>query len=99
MLRRCVVGLFIVSCATAVVVAGRGDSSVAQTKDVAKNEQPPVDIPLENGNGRQCLKAVNPLPISQVVLFNSGVGYFHRTGKSKAMPASICSSKPATSTT
>ncbi len=37
-------------------------------------------MPGENGNGKQSLKPVNPLPISQVVLFNSGVGYFHRTG-------------------
>jgi hypothetical protein len=31
----------------------------------------------DNGNGK---KAVEPLPIRQVVLFNSGVGYFQREG-------------------
>jgi hypothetical protein len=31
----------------------------------------------ENGNGK---KAIDPLPIRQVVLFNSGVGYFQREG-------------------
>src|SRR5262245_43719921 len=31
----------------------------------------------ENCNGK---KAIDPLPIRQVVLFNSGVGYFQREG-------------------
>ena len=67
MLRRCVMGLFVVSFAVAVVVAGRGDSTIAQT-NLAKNAQPNADLPPENG--KQSLKPVNPLPIGQVVLFN-----------------------------
>jgi hypothetical protein len=79
MLRRCLIGLVVTAFAVAIVVAGRGDSSTAQT-NLVKNVQPNTDLPPENGNGK-ALKPVNPLPISQVVLFNSGVGYFHRTGE------------------
>lgn len=78
MLRRITVGLLVVSFAVAVVVASRGDSTTAQTKNVALAKQPD-EVPVDQGNGQR-LKPVNPLPISQVVLFNSGVGYFHRTG-------------------
>lgn len=81
MLRKFIIGLGVVSCATAAIIAGRGDSSVAQN-NLAKNAaQPGTELPAENGNGKQALKQANPLPISQVVLFNSGVGYFHRTGQ------------------
>ena len=37
-------------------------------------------LPAGNGNGKH-LKQTNPLPVTQVVLFNSGVGYFQRLGR------------------
>lgn len=82
MLRKCVIGLGIASAATAISIAAFGDSTRAQN---GKNEvktalQPGSEQPQDNGNGKS-LKQVNPLPITQVVLFNSGVGYFHRTGQ------------------
>lgn len=77
MLRRCVLGLLIVSLGTAVLLAGRTDSSVAQQKTPVADSTSDTDVPATN---QLPLKPVNPLPISQVVLFNSGVGYFHRTG-------------------
>ena len=46
------------------------------------------------------LKPAVGLPISQVILFNSGVGHFTRSqAKSKAMPASISRFPSRTSTT
>ncbi|MCE9530159.1 MAG: hypothetical protein K8T89_03335 [Planctomycetes bacterium] len=83
MLRKCSIGLFVASCAVAMIVAVRGELTTAQTTNgVAKAiEQPPAaELPVDQGNGKSALKPVNPLPISQVVLFNSGVGYFHRSG-------------------
>lgn len=82
MLRKYIVGLGIASAATAIGFAAFGDSTKAQNKvDVAKAiQQPGIDPPPDNGNGKT-LKQVNPLPITQVVLFNSGVGYFQRTGQ------------------
>ena len=40
---------------------------------------PGYSLPAEPGNGKG-LKPASPLPIARVVLFNSGVGYFQRTG-------------------
>jgi len=83
MLRRFTIGLLVVSFAGAVVIAGRGDSTSAQpsvAKANAINAQPGLEVPYGPDPTRQIVKPANPLPIRQVVLFNSGVGYFHRTG-------------------
>jgi hypothetical protein len=82
MLRKCVIGLGIASAATAIGIAAFGDSTKAQNKtEITKAvAQPGIELPQDNGNGKS-LKQVNPLPISQVVLFNSGVGYFQRNGQ------------------
>src|SRR5689334_8701227 len=75
MLRTCVLGLFVVSVAVAGFATWRTASSA----------QPPKAIPLRSDeapppvNGK-ALKPANPLPMTQVVLFNSGVGYFQREG-------------------
>jgi hypothetical protein len=81
MLRKCVIGLGIASAATAIGFAAFGDSTKAQNKNelTRTTNQPGIDPPPDNGNGK-ALKQVNPLPITQVVLFNSGVGYFQRSG-------------------
>ncbi len=79
MLRKCVLGLFVAAVGVAIVVAGRGDSTSAQPNLVKGNGQPASDLIPEPG--RPALKPANVLPISQVVLFNSGVGYFHRNGQ------------------
>src|SRR5438309_2584066 len=82
MLRKCVIGLGLASAATAIGFAAFGDSTKAQNRtDLTKAvAQPGIEQPQDNGNGR-ALKQANPLPISQVVLFNSGVGYFQRSGE------------------
>ena len=81
MLRRFTFGLMVVSFAVAVVVAGRGDNSAAQNAVLKNNANAqPGGPPVDTDPVRQLVKPANPLPIKQVVLFNSGVGYFHRTG-------------------
>jgi len=76
MFKKLAAGLFLASLATAGVLAWRGDSLRADAKPQdARNGQDEVPV---NGNN---LKAAQKLPITQVVLFNSGVGYFHRSGE------------------
>jgi hypothetical protein len=81
MLRRCLIGLFVAAFAVVAVVAGRGDSGTAQPNTTVAKAQNPSELPPEAGNGKAALKQANPLPITKVVLFNSGVGYFHRSGQ------------------
>jgi hypothetical protein len=78
MLRKCVLGLFIASCGAAAVIAWRGESTAQPPRNVPDQPNDPL-VPM-NGNGK-ALKPSNPLPIAQVVLFNSGVGYFQRSGE------------------
>jgi hypothetical protein len=73
MLKKLAAGLFLASLATAGVVAWRGGFANAENKP-----QPPDETPVQAQSGP--LKATQKLPITQVVLFNSGVGYFHRSG-------------------
>src|SRR5262245_16687638 len=71
MLKKLAAGLFIAALATTGVIAWRGNFTRAEAK-------PGQDEVPVTGNG---LKAAQKLPITQVVLFNSGVGYFHRSGE------------------
>jgi len=75
MLRTGVIGLLVVSLGVAVAVTQRDASSNPQ--DMAVPEPKAEQVP-DRG---KALQTVNPLPISQVVLFNSGVGYFQRSGQ------------------
>jgi hypothetical protein len=69
---------------TLIAVALVGAVSVAalvawRTQPSAAGPQPPAEAPAPvNGNARQ---AATPLPIAQVILFSSGVGYFQREGE------------------
>ncbi len=82
MLRKCLIGLGLASAVTAIGFAAFGESTKAQNKieQTKAINQPGIDQPPDNGNGKT-LRQANPLPITQVVLFNSGVGYFHRSGE------------------
>lgn len=76
MLKKLAAGLFVASVAVAGVVVWRGGLLRAQPKVniIAQEEEAPV---VQNGGQ---LKSAHKLPITQVVLFNSGVGYFSRSG-------------------
>jgi hypothetical protein len=78
MLRKFTIGLFAVSLVLSVIIAIRNEMSAGQLSE-SKGPQPAVEPPAGNGDSK-ALKPANALPISQVVLFNSGVGYFHRSG-------------------
>ena len=43
--------------------------------------RPTVAQPADPANGKQAKAPAAPLPIAQVILFNSGVGYFQRQGE------------------
>lgn len=75
MLKKITAGLFLAALATAGIVAYRGSSIGAGPK--VDRAQPDVEEPLQNGQ----LKQAQKLPVTQVVLFNSGVGYFSRSGE------------------
>src|SRR5262245_51477677 len=75
MLKNLAAGLARASLATCAVVAWRGGFAQAEIKPDA-GRQPPDEIPAN----QVALKPAQKLPITQVVLFNSGVGYFHRSG-------------------
>jgi hypothetical protein len=77
MLKKLAAGLFLASLATAGIVAWRGDTLRADNKGPVV--QPPGDE-VPNGNAAN-IKPAQKLPITQVVLFNSGVGYFNRSGE------------------
>jgi hypothetical protein len=74
MLKKLAAGLAVASIATCAVVTWRGFAH----GDNPTRQTPPEDIPLVN---QANLKPAQKLPITQVVLFNSGVGYFHRSGE------------------
>ncbi len=78
MLRKSALGLFVVASIVAVTLAWRDDAKTAP-QTVAKTDVQD-SLPAGNGNGKH-LKQTNPLPVTQVVLFNSGVGYFQRSGE------------------
>src|SRR5262245_14933066 len=72
MIKKMAAGLFLASLAVAGALAWRGNVTRAEPRpDVRQDE-----VPVPNG-----LKAAQKLPVTQVVLFNSGVGYFHRSGE------------------
>ena len=77
MLKKLVGGLFLAALATCGVVAWRGGLANADNKPTA-DRQPPDEIPVGN---QANLRPAHKLPVTQVVLFNSGVGYFHRSGE------------------
>lgn len=74
MLRKLAAGLALASLATCAVVAWRGGFANAENKPDAVRQ--PDEIPAN----QVALKPTQKLPVTQVVLFNSGVGYFHRSG-------------------
>ena len=76
MLKKLAVGLFLTALATAGVFAQRGKGPPLAPA-VAAVQPLGEDLPVVNGQ----LKAAQKLPITQVVLFNSGVGYFSRSGE------------------
>src|SRR5438093_4788300 len=77
MFKKLAAGLFLASLVTAGVLAWRGDRLHADAKP-QDPRQGQDEIPI---NGNANLKLAQKLPITQVVLFNSGVGYFHRSGE------------------
>jgi hypothetical protein len=72
MLKKLTAGLFVAALVVAGVLAWRGDLTRAAPRADARQDE----VPVTNG-----LKAAQKLPVTQVVLFNSGVGYFHRSGE------------------
>jgi hypothetical protein len=74
MLKKLAAGLFLASVAAAGILAWHGNPTRAEVKPDGRQDEAPV--PAANG-----LKAAQKLPVTQVVLFNSGVGYFHRSGE------------------
>lgn len=78
MFKKIAFGLFLSSLATAGVIALRGDRTHAQGINRVAAGGGADDVPLQNNLN---LKAAQKLPITQVVLFNSGVGYFNRSGE------------------
>ncbi|HKA08038.1 MAG TPA: DUF4139 domain-containing protein [Gemmataceae bacterium] len=77
MFKKLTAGLFLASLATAGVLTWRGDRLHADAKP-QDPRQGQDEVPI---NGNANLKQAQKLPITQVVLFNSGVGYFHRSGE------------------
>jgi len=73
MLKKLSIVLFLAALATTIVHVRRGDQLRAQAGPDARQSQ--EEIPAAT------LKPAQKLPITQVVLFNSGVGYFHRSGE------------------
>ena len=77
MFKKVAAGLFLSALVTAGVVVLRTDRTHAQPpKKNAINVAD--DLPVANNAP---IKPVQKLPITQVVLFNSGVGYFSRSGE------------------
>ncbi len=76
MLKKAALFLFVVATIAAGIVAWRGRivrAEVGPEPRLVRQDDP------QAVNGGQ-LKPAQKLPITQVVLFNSGVGYFHRSG-------------------
>src|SRR4051794_10880225 len=78
MLKKIAAGLLLASLATAGIVAWRGTSVKAEAGPEPRTV--PDEVPIQAQNPAN-LKPAQKLPITQVVLFNSGVGYFHRSGE------------------
>ncbi len=78
MLRKIALGLFAASAAVATVIAVAADTRSPKADDPPAKSDPIVQN-NGNGNGKN-LKPTTNIPIKQVVLFNSGVGYFQRSG-------------------
>jgi hypothetical protein len=67
--------------AALIVAAALGALSVWWAQPSAASPQPPAgDVPPAPGNGH-ARQPATPLPITQVILFSSGVGYFQREGE------------------
>jgi hypothetical protein len=77
MLRKLVVALSIMAVAVCAFVVTRSDTVAQQKKNQVSQPEPiPMPLPLSN----RPLKPASHLPVTHVVLFNSGVGYFQRSG-------------------
>jgi hypothetical protein len=76
MLKRIALGLFVAAIGLTGISALRGRSVRADTPPDPRLLQHEVPVVKDNGQ----LKQAQKLPITQVVLFTSGVGYFHRSG-------------------
>jgi hypothetical protein len=76
MLKKITLGMFMASLATAGIIAWNNKSGWADNKRVDA-----LAKPIDEGNGQVALKPSQKIPLTQVVLFNSGVGYFHRSGE------------------
>ena len=78
MLRNLVIilGLAALAVSATISFSDYGKNAEAKLPDLAREQAQPAAGQNPNPN----LKPANPLPISKVVLFNSGVGYFHRSG-------------------
>src|SRR5690242_1733961 len=79
MFKKIALGLAGAALATCGIVAWRGGFVRAEAGPEPRLVQD--EVPVVNGNGNGQLKQAQKLPITQVVLFNSGVGYFHRSGE------------------
>ena len=78
MLRKCVIGLAAVSLVVAAVSAFRGPTNAQPRNELPAAPAQHDPAPPPNG---PTVKQASPLPVKQVVLFNSGVGYFQREGE------------------
>lgn len=72
MMKKIALGMFMSALVAAGIISVRTNAAPA-TRIAQPGEE------LQGPNGQ--LKAATKLPITQVVLFNSGVGYFHRSGE------------------
>jgi hypothetical protein len=77
MLKKLAAGLGVAALATSAVVVWRGGFVGAEAGPEPRLVRQD-EVPVVNGGAQ--LKPAQKLPITQVVLFNSGVGYFHRSG-------------------
>ncbi|MSR54436.1 MAG: hypothetical protein EXS09_14285 [Gemmataceae bacterium] len=77
MLKKLAAGLLLASLTTTGVVAWRGGFLRAEVGPEPRIVPVQDEVPI---NGNSQLKPAQKLPITQVVLFNSGVGYFSRSG-------------------
>ena len=95
MLRKALAGLAVAAFVTTAAVAFRDDGP----GPVPRKDAPPKADPVLEPIALAPLKPTQKLPVTEVVLFNSGVGYFSRKAKSKGTPASISVPGQPTSTT
>ena len=76
MFRKVVLIHFVVSLGVSAFVATRSDTNAQPNKNQTGTPEP-LPMPVTQNKP---LKPTNTLPLNQVVLFNSGVGYFQRSG-------------------